>query len=345
MRITTLFLLTIALAVGGCGKKDKDKNKDGDKTTKPATDKAKPATDKAKPATDKAKPATDKAKPAADMPKPKVENKDGVITVTEAGLATPESVLWDRDEDVYLVSNINGKPTEADGNGFISKFAPDGLLVAHKWIDGAKDGVTLNAPKGMALTKDTLWVADVTHVRMFDRKTGAPKGEIELPGATFANDVVAHGEKVWVSDSGLKADFSPSGTAAIWAIENGAATAIKDEKFGQPNGLVVTEDGTLYVNTWDNSKIWSIDAKGKAKTAIEVGKKQLDGLALINDSVFLVTSWEAKTLFAGSDDGPFEIIADNLESPADIAYDEKRMRAIVPLFTKDTLVFQPVKGL
>src|SRR5215472_16538367 len=49
------------------------------------------------------------------------------------GRATPESVLYDGQNDRYLVSNINGKPTDADNNGFISILSPDGQVTTLKW--------------------------------------------------------------------------------------------------------------------------------------------------------------------------------------------------------------------
>src|SRR3972149_4477688 len=48
------------------------------------------------------------------------------VTVQGVGFQTPESVLYDAAEDVYLVSNINGSPTAADGYGFISRIGPEG---------------------------------------------------------------------------------------------------------------------------------------------------------------------------------------------------------------------------
>src|SRR5664279_492910 len=38
------------------------------------------------------------------------------IVLKDVGLQTPECVLWDGDQDVYFVSNINGQPTAADKN-------------------------------------------------------------------------------------------------------------------------------------------------------------------------------------------------------------------------------------
>src|SRR5450755_4425877 len=62
------------------------------------------------------------------------------------GLKTPESALPVPAEGFAYVSNIAGKPTDKDGNGFISKVSlKDGKLIEPKWVTG------LDAPKGLAL--------------------------------------------------------------------------------------------------------------------------------------------------------------------------------------------------
>ena len=63
------------------------------------------------------------------------------------GFLTPESVFHDSAQDIYFVSNINGSPTAKDNNGFISRLRPDGAVENLKFIEGGKNGVTLNAPK------------------------------------------------------------------------------------------------------------------------------------------------------------------------------------------------------
>ena len=96
------------------------------------------------------------------------------IVVSNVGFSTPESVAHDPQADVYLVSNINGLPLDVDDNGFISLLSPEGRVLALKWIDGASDSVTLNAPKGIAVSDVYIYVADITVIRRFDRQTGAP---------------------------------------------------------------------------------------------------------------------------------------------------------------------------
>src|SRR2546428_5464953 len=83
-------------------------------------------------------------------------------TLVSGGFQTPESILYEPRSDVYLVSNINGDPTASDGNGFISRVAPDGRILELKWIDGAKPGVRLNGPKGMAAAGGTPYRCEIT---------------------------------------------------------------------------------------------------------------------------------------------------------------------------------------
>src|SRR5256886_13499427 len=47
----------------------------------------------------------------------------------------------------------------------ISRVRPDGAVENLKFIEGGHNGVTLHAPKGLALLGDTLWVADIDVVR------------------------------------------------------------------------------------------------------------------------------------------------------------------------------------
>src|SRR5438094_7242267 len=112
------------------------------------------------------------------------------VAVVE-GFLTPESVKYDTAQDVYFVSNVNGGPLAKDNNGFISRVRPDGAIENLKFVEGAHNGVTLNAPKGLALRGDTLWVADIDVIRAFDAKTGAPKDSVSLAslGAVFLNDI------------------------------------------------------------------------------------------------------------------------------------------------------------
>src|ERR1700712_578633 len=71
------------------------------------------------------------------------------------GFKSPESILHDPQQDIYFVTNVNGPNDRKDNNGFVSRVHPDGSIEQMRWVSGGTNGVTLHAPKGMALTGDT----------------------------------------------------------------------------------------------------------------------------------------------------------------------------------------------
>jgi hypothetical protein len=281
--------------------------------------------------------AAAEATPPAPPPPPAPVAPTPAVKFT--GFSTPESVLYDAANDRYLVSNINGSPVDADNNGFISVLSPDGAVTTLKWIEGGAKKVKLNAPKGLAIVGNVLYVADIDTVRMFDLKSGAAKGEVKLPGATFTNDVAAGADgKVYASDSGLTlkdGNFAPTGTDAVWVIEKGKAKAFaKSAELGRPNGLLV--DGTsVWVVTFGSGELYRLDEKGAKVDAVKLPTGGLDGLVKVGDKL-LVSSWEGSQVFVGTP-ASFVPAYQVLQAPADIGFDTKRSRVLVPRFM-DNLV-------
>ena len=262
------------------------------------------------------------------------------------GFSTPESVLYDTDSDVYLVSNINGEPLGADDNGFIAKVSPDGTISEAKWIDGAKDNVKLDAPKGMGITGGTLYVADINVVRQFDAKTGEPKGDIKIDGATFLNDVaVAPDGGVYVSDSGLDAKFQTTGTDAIYHISKDGKVkpVIKDKTLGAPNGIAAGSDGSVWAVTFQTGEIYQINAKGKKVSPQKLPQGQLDGIVMLDGGEVLVSSWAGSSVYRGKPGGEWKAVVENVKSPADIGWDSKRKRLLIPSFQGNQVILNPLE--
>jgi sugar lactone lactonase YvrE len=244
------------------------------------------------------------------------------------GLRAPESVLYDAQQDVYFISNINGQMLSVDGNGFISRVDAKTLAVDLKWIATGLDG-----PKGMAILGDTLYVSDVTAVRKFDRRTGAHQGDVRLPGASFLNDLATDGKSVYVSDTGVLTGagtaFLETGTDAIYRITGDTVEKIASgKKLNCPNGLEFI-DGKLWVVTFGSNELYRLDG-GTPNVAAELPWGQLDGVTRLADGSVVISSWHGNELFRGPVDGPFEPILAGLDSPADMGYDTKRHRLLVP---------------
>jgi len=277
--------------------------------------------------------------PAQEEPAPEAD----AILVTGVGLATPESVLHDRTADVYLVSNINGAPVDKDDNGFISRLSPHGDVIELKWIDGAAEDVTLNAPKGMAIQGGVLYVADIDCIRMFDRATGAPTGEVCVDGATFLNDVTpAPGGDVLFTDSGLDAAFGPTGADAVYRLHEGEVTPVATgADLGAPNGVVMAGDDIVVV-TFMSGEILRFGPDGTRAVIEGPSELQLDGVVSLPDGRLLAASWGTSCIYAVTGDGSMECIIEGVEAPADIGYDATRSRVLIPLFNASELRIEPI---
>jgi hypothetical protein len=273
--------------------------------------------------------------------------------VTVTGFDAPESVVHDRLTDTYLVSNIGGAlPQSAvaeDGNGFISKVAPDGTVLDRAWIGLGEDD-TLNAPKGLAFSRGSLYVADINVVHQFDRRNGSLIRTMEIPGAVFLNDVARAPEGgVFVSDSALvvNADgtgLEPADGDAIYRVGRGGAlsTVAKGPDLDSPNGLTVDRRGRLLGVSIDTSnEVYTINEAGARETVRATPVGQLDGLEVLRDGSYVVSSFgeaavvrvprngEAETLFSG-------------RTAADIGIDRCRGLLLMPLLLENELVIQPL---
>src|SRR6478735_4970529 len=112
-------------------------------------------------------------------------------------LRVPESVLFDATRNKLYVANIDGGPWEKDGKGSIGVLSTDGKIEKVEWVTG------LDAPKGMGLYKNNLYVADVSRVVVIDVTSGKITEKIEIDGTKNLNDVtVSKDGQVFISDSG-----------------------------------------------------------------------------------------------------------------------------------------------
>lgn len=280
------------------------------------------------------------AEPAPPTPSPAAAQR------VSTGFATPESVLYDATSDSYLVGNINGSPTDKDNNGYITELAPDGSVRTARLVEGGKGGATLNAPKGFVIKDGLIYVADIDVVRMFDRKTGAPRGEVAVPGATFLNDVALGPDgNIYVSDSGLNPKFEPTATDAVYRITPGASptlsAVVKSTDLHGPNGLLVTRDA-VHVVSFGAPELHTYDLSGQKKGVTTLPNGGLDGIVALGEDV-LVSSWGGQALYRGRPGGAFTAVVTGLEAPADIGYDSKRGRVLVPRFTGNAVEAWEIK--
>jgi sugar lactone lactonase YvrE len=250
-------------------------------------------------------------------------------------LQGPESARYDRDLDIWFVSNINGTPTAKDNNGYISRLRPDGTPYQLKFIEGGKRGVTLNAPKGLAIKGDTLWVADIDHARAFNKRTGAAIAQVTTRARFLNGAAVGPDGAVYMTDTGVvfgsKGDVSHPGPDQVLRItRGGASAALVSSKLEGPNGIAWDpREQRFVIVSFMGKGIYGWKPGQQELTSLGTGPGQLDGVVVLPDGRVLVTSWADSSLFVLAKGQPKRVAA-GIASPADIDFDEKDSRVAVP---------------
>jgi hypothetical protein len=278
---------------------------------------------------------------AAPAPAPAPPAATATKVLAVEGFLSPESVLHDSAQDIYFVSNINGSPTAKDNNGFISRVKPDGAVENLKFIEGGHNGVTLNGPKGMALAGDTLWVADIDAVRAFNARTGVPIDSVSLTklGAVFLNDVVvAPTGALYITDTGIRFDDVGNvlhpGPDRIFRIgaDRQVTVAVRGDTLGRPSGIAVDVAGKRFIVVeFGGRAVLSWKPGDKAPSVIAKGPGGFEGVEIVGSRI-LVSSWNDSTVSAYETGQEVRLIT-GVPSPADIGFDAKRRRVLVPILT------------
>lgn len=254
---------------------------------------------------------------------------------TEKELRVPESVLYDASGNILYVSNINGRPTEKNGRGFISKVSLDGKIEALKWATG------LNAPKGSAIHGSKLYVSDIDRLVEIDLKTGRISARYPAAGAQFLNDVATDAAgHVYVTDMS-------SGNSVIYKLTQGKMTVwVKGRDISRPNGLYMEEKRLVVGNSGDGSlKAISLDDR-KITTLTKVGSG-IDGLRSDGRGNYFISDWRGKTSLV-SRSGRVIVLMDTTSSKinsADLEYIKSRSLLLIPTFFDNRVVAYKVENV
>lgn len=296
------------------------------------------------------------------------------LVVESVGFIKPESVVHDTGHDVYLVSNINGAVPGQAGKGFISRISPEGKVLALKWIDGAAPGVELYKPSGLAVSGNTLYVADggdqdhPAAVRLFDLKSGKSLGAAQHAPGINSNSLVVmpNGDvlgtySAWkVAPLGSQLEAENQGNAAAWRqwdgnlwLANGQDAIYrvskdlritpyaKNPSLRQPNGITLDKQGNPLVVSSNGGIFYRLNAEGQqvdVRTLPHLGF--FDGIAVTPDNTILIS--HHKGLYKVTRDGLTVPLLDINTHVADFSIDSKRQRLLLPLIYANKLIFARV---
>jgi sugar lactone lactonase YvrE len=260
---------------------------------------------------------------------------------TEAELKGPESAIYDAERDILYISNVNGGPNEADGNGFISRLALDGSITELEWVSG------LNAPKGLAMVGNMLYVSDINELIEIDIEQGAISNRYAATDAQFLNDVTADDAgNVYVSDMMTNTIYKLS--------DNQLSSWIQDDALENPNGLLAEGD-QLLVGAWGKmTDGFNTEVPGHLKTvaladgtisslgdATPVGN--LDGVESDGKGSYYVTDWMNGKLFHIDSSGNASELLSLGQGSADHEVILDKGLIIIPMMMNNTVQAYTIK--
>ncbi|WP_236980605.1 hypothetical protein [Membranihabitans maritimus] len=249
--------------------------------------------------------------------KPVMEDKEPKVTMlwkTDSIFTGSESTLF-HNGTIY-VSNGNTKPSEKDGNGFISKLNEDGTVDSEKWVEG------LSAPKGMAILNDQLFVTDIDEVVIINLSDGSIEKKLPVENAQFLNDAATDGTFVFFSDMRDAKIYKTDGEKIILVASDVPSINGVEIYNGRIYGL--NGEGLISFNENGTYDIINDEVKGG------------DGLVIINDSTFIASRWAGQIFYIKGN--KTTLLLDTQEeksNTADIGFIPTKNTITVPTFMKN----------
>ena len=256
------------------------------------------------------------------------------------GFNNPESVIYHESSNTLFVSNVNGSPVEKDGNGYISKILLDGEILRKQWVIG------LNAPKGLAIHDDILYVADIDTLVAIDIPSGTITSTYKVDDAKFLNDVAANDKgNIFVSDMLLNRIHRLSNDKFILWLES--------PELENPNGLHAEGDH-LILGAWGvmtdgfateiPGHLKSVSLQDRSITSLgsaPIGN--LDGVESDGNNGYYVTDWMAGKLYQINKKGNATLLLELEQGMADHEIILEQNLILLPMMKNDKVLAYKIK--
>lgn len=237
-----------------------------------------------------------------------------------ANLDKPESIAWNDSTRTFLVSNVgSGQILSLDGEGKLSVFARG-----------------LQAPRGIKVVDELLYVTDDTQIKALDLKTGALKASIPIKGARMLNDITSdHLGRIYITDT--MADrlyIHDPGTRLTESLSSPLLKA--------PNGIVydAPRRQMFIVCRTQESPILAFNVESREFSVFKPTLyDNLDGIAIDELGRIYYSSWGEQCLFMIPQEQNRTLIWQaDIPSPADIYYHQPTREILVPVMDKNEVL-------
>ena len=272
-----------------------------------------------------------------------------------------ESCSYDRERGVIVVPNRGVPQTVQTNDAFVSLINHDGSVHTARWIGiqspadrvRSTPALVLNEPYGSDIMNGMLYVADrdggtsaadasIAVIRRFDMKTGAPAGEVRLPGVDWINDIeVADDGTVYATRTGAFGERPDPATWQIWKIApNGTASVfVQGAPLFQPNGIGVDPQGNIVVVNIGDDAVLTFSPAGQLVRTEHAALAGSDGLVILPDGTKYVSSVRFGGISRIRPGAAAELIARNVPNAASMCYDAGASQLVIPMNANNALAF------
>ena len=245
----------------------------------------------------------------------------------------PESMSASSDGTLYFSSFGNGrvwraKPGETQASEFI-KTGSNGLASALGVLADDKSNTLYVCSDDFSGAGIKIAGETATSLKLFDLKTGEPKGSIATPGqATLCNDiVVASDGTAYITDSfaGHVLRLKPGAKEfEVWAHDPRWDVADKPEL----DGLAILPDGAIYANIFEGDGLYRIPVNSDGSpgkiTKLQTSRPlyHSDGLRAFGNKLIMVegeTKGNLDLVTVDGDNANIETIKGGFDGPVSLA--------------------------
>ncbi|MFT4667785.1 MAG: hypothetical protein ACI8YQ_004797 [Polaribacter sp.] len=293
--------------------------------------------------------AAEKAKVASErmdaLQKLKVENRikyDKIVT----GFQSPESVATDG--TFFYVSNVGAKlaPSAKDADGFISKLDAEGEVLELKWIAGED----LHAPKGMAIVKGVLYVADVDKIRGYKIKNKEKVFELDFSKelTLYLNDLAIKDDNtlfVSATDVGFIYEVNLKGKGSYKMVDiYSDLTGVNGLEYDKAKNRLMINSFGIDGAPYGMVGVCPLEGDKLKQKTIGTFRGFLDGIHQVADDMVLVSDWQ--DFEKGGNLTFYDLVTEEVRpilhgligGPADFYYDKKTKNVWLPAMQDNELI-------
>jgi hypothetical protein len=266
-----------------------------------------------------------------------------------------ESCSYDPERGVIIIPNRGVPQNVQANNAWITLLNHDGSIHTARWIGvqgPAQRGaltppLVLNEPYGSDVVNGVLYLADrdgdtgpddpqVTVIRRFDLRTGAPLPATTVPGASWFNDIaVSRDGTIYATATAVGQVWrvTPDGQATIFA---------QGTPLDRPNGVALDGQGNIVVVNIGDDAVVTYSPAGALLTTERAAQAGNDGLVIMPDGTKYVSSVVNGGVSRIRPGQPATLIAQNIPNAASMCYDSGARQLVIPMNANNAVAFVPL---